>query len=234
MQTQKHPLDPHIASHSANATTEPVIPELEIDPSLPPEEFTDLLVQHLKGLDLNNDATTIEHHLTLDLWDFAGQHLYYASYPVFLSPRAVYLLVYNLKKDLSDKAQPSVKQGSLETILENPTSETNLENLFSWLVTVSTLCSTDPNDDASKGNELLYLRPPIFIIGTHADEPHGDIKAMELQIQKEMFGKDFEGHVIRPFFSVDNEKGDGIASLQKRIIEVLKQEPYMGEEVPLR
>ena len=231
---QKHPLDPHIASRSVNATKEPVITELKIDPSLPPEEFTDLLVQHLKGLDLKSDATSIEHHLTLDLWDFAGQHLYYASYPVFLSPRAVYLLAYNLKKELTDKAQPSVRQGNLETHLTNPTSETNLDNLLSWLVTVSTMCLTHPNDDVSKGNELLYLRPPVFIIGTHADEPHRDIKAMELQIQREVFGKDFEGHVIRPFFSVDNTNGDGIASLQKRIIEVLKQEPYMGEEVPLR
>ena len=57
--------------------------ELNIDSTLPPEEFEDHLVQRLKGLNLQSDASTVEHHMTLDLWDFAGQHLYYASYPVF-------------------------------------------------------------------------------------------------------------------------------------------------------
>ena len=60
---------------------------------------------------------------------------------------------------------------------------------------------------------------------------------MELQIQREISGKDYESHVVRPFFSVDNTQGssdDGVAALQKRMIEVLKQEPYMGEEVPIR
>ena len=43
--------------------------------------------------------------------------------------------------------------------------------------------------------------------------------------------------MVRPFFPVDNTQGssdDGVAALQKRMIEVLKQEPYMGEEVPIR
>ena len=43
--------------------------------------------------------------------------------------------------------------------------------------------------------------------------------------------------MIRPFFSVDNTQGssdEGVVSLKKRVIEVLKQEPYMGEEVPIR
>ena len=66
----------------------------------------DHLVQHLKGLDLQSETTAVERHITLDLWDFAGQHLYYASYPVFLSTRAVYMLVYNLSKGLKETAQP--------------------------------------------------------------------------------------------------------------------------------
>ena len=57
----------HVVSHSANATTsESAIPQLNIDPTLPPEEVVHLLDQHLKGLNLQSDATSTEHHLTLD------------------------------------------------------------------------------------------------------------------------------------------------------------------------
>ena len=59
---------------------------------------------------------------------------------------------------------------------------------------------------------------------------------MEKQIQREISGKDYERHVIRPIFSVDNTQGSSderVKALQKKIMEVLKKEPYMGEEIPI-
>ena len=212
------------------------IPKLEIDPASPPEDFTGILIQHLKGLTLQK-AKTMEQHITLDLWDFAGQHLYYASYPVFLSKRAVYLLVYNLSKSLTMEAQPSVRQNNCETPLRNPSSETNLDNLLSWLISVSTMCSGKQETNTNEDSRPIYARPPVLIVGTHADRPCDNIKDIESQIQKAILGKSFCNHVIRPFFSISNMPGsDGkeINALQDKIIEVLQQEPYMGEEVPLR
>ena len=204
--------------------------ELNIDPTLPPEEFTYHLDQLLNGLNLQSDATTVEHHITLDLWDFAGQQLYYASYPVFLSPRAVYMLVYNLSKELSDPAQPCFKQGDRNIPLRNPSKETNVENLLSWLFTISSICAEPEMKD------LPYRRPPVFIVGTHADKRHQkDIKNIESQIHSEISGNG--QNLIRPIFAVDNTQGAsdrGIVALQKGMIEVLKQEPYMEEEVPIR
>ena len=221
-ETQELQVSHQIVSHSDRATSQSVIPKLKIDALLPPEEFTHFLIQHLKGLRLQTEAAVVEHHMTLDLWDFAGQHVYYASYPVFLSLRAVYMLVYNLSKGLQNTAQPCVRQGIHDILLRNPNHETNLEKM---------------DESKATRKNLPYLRPPIFIVGTHADKPIQDIKMMELQIQREIFGKDYEGHVIRPFFSVDNTQGssgEGVAALQKEMIKVLKQEPYMGEEVPVR
>ena len=196
----------------------------------------DHLVQLLKSSNLQSDATVAEHHYTLDLWDFAGQHLYYASYPVFLSTRAVYLLVYDLSKELNDIAQPCFKQGTRKILLSNPNKETNLENLLSWLVSLRTMCSLKP-DVKTNVEDLPHCRPPVFIVGTHADKPYQDIKEVESQIRQEIFGKEYVLQVIRPFFTVDNTQGSddkGVAALQKRVIEVLKQEPYTGEEVPIR
>ena len=202
---------------------------------MPPKEFTDHLVELLKGLNLQSDTTSIEHDITLDLWDFAGQHLYYASYPVFLSTRAVYMLVYDLSKKLKETAQPCFRQGTLKLHLRNPNKETNMEHLLSWLVSISNMHLLQP--EVNEGKNLPYVRPPVFIVGTHADKPHQDIKEIESQIQREIFGKDFACHVIRPFFSVDNTQGSSdkrVVALQRRLFEVLRQEPYMGEEIPVR
>ena len=221
-------------------TTEPTtpVPDLKIDPARPPEDFTEILVQHLKGLNLKKDAKEIKHHTTLDLWDFAGQRLYYASYPVFLTKRAIYLLVYNLNKPLEAEAQPSFKQGGRKVPLRNAYSESNLDNLMSWLASVSTMCSKQKNADTKKERELEYLRPPVFIVGTHADEPSkSNIKDIESQIQKAISGKSLAKHVIRPFFAISNKSGSDekqLVALKDKIMEVLKQEPYMGEELPLR
>ena len=205
-------------------TNSPVSTDLEIriDFSLPPEQFTDQLVQLLEGDNPPIAAKTGEHHMILDLCDFPGQHEYYASYPVFLSPRAAYLLVYDLSKELKDIVQPCFNQGL---------KETNLETLLSWLVSISTRGS--PKPEVNDQN----CRPPVFIVGTHADKPHEDIAEMKKQIQREISEKDYERHVIRPIFSVNNTQGSsdkGVNALQQKIMEVLKEEPYMGEELPIR
>ena len=212
---------------------------IKIDPALPPEEFTNLLVQRLEGLNPESDTSAVEHHMILDLWDFAGQHLYYTCYPVFLSSRAVYLLVYNLNKGLNEKALPCFRRGLFDIHLNNASDETNLENLLSWLVTVSSICSSQSEtaEREKKEADLPYSRPPVFIVGTHADKKqHKEIMEMESQIMKEISSKDYESHVIS-YFSVDNTQGssdEGVAALQKEIIELLKKEPYMGEEIPIR
>ena len=114
-----------------------------------------------------------------------------------------------------------------------------MEQLLSWLVSVRNMHILQPevNEGKTPVDDLPYVRPPVFIVGTHADKPHQDVNDIELQIQGEIVGKDFDCHVIRPFFSVDNTQGssdEGVIALQKRLIEVLGQEPYMGEERPVR
>ena len=181
--------------------------------------------------------------MILDLWDFTGQQAYYASYPVFLSPRAAYLLVYDLSKGSKDIVQPCFKQG-LKKITRNhhnPKEETNLENLLSWLVSLSTRCSPKTKENVQKtkwGGRPYSFRPAVFIVATHADRKrHEDIEKMKSQIGEEISGMDYESRVIRPIFSVDNTKGSSderVAALQKKIMEVLKKESYMGEEIPIR
>ena len=199
-----------------------------------------IAVQYLKGLKLDEDIMASGKEVSLSVWDFAGQHLYYTSHSVFLSPRAVYVLVHNLSKDLSAKAEHCARHGNRDIALENPTQETSLDNLLSWLVSVH--CIRPRTDDSiedtacCEGN-LLYLRPPVFVVGTHADKPFENIREMQKCIEESIFGNTYVKHVIRPLFAVDNTGSSsnyGVQPLQNRIMEVLKQEPYMGEKIPIR
>ena len=82
-----------------------------VDTTSPPEEVKERaenLIKYMKG----EGVTPEEPVVSIELWDFAGQHLYYASHPVFLSSRALYILVCNLGKSLHDTAKPCVRQGS--------------------------------------------------------------------------------------------------------------------------
>ena len=104
-----------------------------------------------------------------------------------------------------------------------------MENLLSWLVTVH---SSRPTGGELVGNtekeDLAYLRPPVIIVGTHADKPVEDINVITSQIQREISGKEYEKHVIRPFFNIDNTKGN--ESLLRRMMEFFGKRLLKGQQ----
>ncbi|XP_015778975.1 PREDICTED: uncharacterized protein LOC107356863 isoform X1 [Acropora digitifera] len=208
--------------------------QLNINSTTLPNDVTDLVVRYLQSLQLEDDIKAKE--VILTLWDFAGQHLYYASHSVFLSERALYVLVYNLNKNLLATAEPCVRQGINDILLDNPNNETNLDNLLSWLVSVHNIRSDANKSLENQETRLSYLRPPVIIVGTHSDQPFEEVKTTERLIIRNILDKAYVKHIVTPFFAVDNrtENDEGVQKLRQRIMEVLKDEPYMGEEVPLR
>ena len=199
-----------------------------------PAEVTKYTTEYLKQLFLHDQQAVHDDNrqdpiVTLELWDFAGQHLYYASHPIFFSPRGVYVLVHNLSEPLDALAEPCVRQGLHDIFLENPNGETNMENLLSWLVTVH---GSRPIGGECVGKtereDLAYLRPPVIIVGTHADKPVEDINVITSQIQRGISGKEYEKHVIRPFFNVDNTTGN--KSTITRTRKDLVKRPFKGQQ----
>ena len=184
-------------------------PEVMINATSPPDDITEqvhqLLAEYLTGEHgSTGDIASGESVVSMDVWDFAGQHLYYASHPLFLSSRAIYVLVYNLSKPLHAPAKPCVRQGTHDIPLENPNNKTNLENLLSWLTTIHSITQVKEEPDIGAQSKLPYLRPPVLVVGTHADKPFEDITMMKSQIQNIISGKEYGKHVVPPLFSIDN------------------------------
>ena len=191
-------------------------------------------MRYLKDLKLDEEIKAKEY--MIDMWDFAGQHLYYASHSVFLSSRALYILVCNLSKGLNVEAESCYRQGMNNEKLENRNKETNLENLLSWLVSVRRVRPKVNKVVSSSNEQLNYVRPPVIIVGTNADQlAAGDANKMLECVRRSVDENELGEHVISEFIvSNTGKQPDDREALQKKILEVLKMEPYMGEERPIR
>ena len=87
------------------------------------------------------DDTENEDDIYLVLWDFAGESVYYETHTLFLTSRAIFLLVYDLSQDPYEKAPPVKKQEMFRVIKDRIGTRTNLDYLDYWMTSVSSLSS---------------------------------------------------------------------------------------------
>ena len=203
-------------------------------------EIPDDIATVVERLLQNDGSGTDEEEVYSILWDFGGQSIYYVTHPLFLTTRAIYLLVYNLSWDPEGTATPQVKPGLYKNIEDKYCKRTNMEYLDVWMSSVSSLVSDveGPKDAC----ELLPERlPPVFLVCTHADKPfHGKYpehlaRAMYGSLRAKIHGK----HLV-DVFVVDNTKsGSGqecpeVRRLRQEVLNVAKQLPQMKVTFPIK
>ena len=173
------------------------------------------------------------------VWDFAGQTVYYATHPIFLTPQAIYLLVHNLQLNPYAKASPVKHQGFFDETEDKNCTKTNADYLDIFMSSVSSLAkgstatTNEPNTkllDEPEG-KLPKKLPPVFLVCTHADEPyvsedqarersHAKLpydqrKALSTDLARERYGSLkrnplYGKHLFEDFFTVDNSmSGNG-------------------------
>ena len=176
------------------------------------------------------------------MWDYAGQSVYYATHPLFLTERAIFLLAYDLSQDPYDIARPVVKQGVYKEIQDNFNRKTNLDHLDFWLASVASLASQDKHNDIDLESEVLPKQlPAVFLVCTHADQPHNGCDPFKLA--REIFGtlksKPY-GAQLFDVFVVDNTKsGSGsecseVMRLREVVLAAAKELPHVNEVVPIK
>ena len=203
-----------------------------VPPAKVPENVASFLTEILK-----EKRDEEREDIILDVWDFAGQHLYYASHPFFFTRRAIYLLVHNLSKPLHSRADPCVKQGAQDPRkLDNHAKHTNLDMLLSWLVSVHSIrkSSTDA-EESENGVNVEYERPPVVLVGTHANDVDPlDVRNTQRTIQELLSSRTYGEHVIGEHFAVDNKDGREVASLRAKVEALLRGEPYVKVMLPVK
>ena len=227
------------------ATDNPsAMPSQENQPQKPkitmPKELVPLVTEFLKSPNTPSSGDGAA-ETVLDIWDFAGQHLYYATHSIFLSHRAIYLLVHNLQKKPNDLAEPSFNCGDgEERLLQNFSDETNLDMLLSWLVSVHSIRRppTDQNFIETCKSNLHFLPPPVLLVGTHSDQVSPQqMGEVESRIASSLKGKTYQEHVLGPFYRVDNRQSSNspaVKEIQARVQELMSSGVNSTVDLPVK
>ena len=107
-----------------------------------PDNIASLIEMLLREVDEVDD----KEDLYSVLWDFGGQSVYYATHPLFLTPKAIYLLVNDLSRDPRGRAESVMRQGMFTKFEDSFDFRTNLDYLEFWMSSVASLAIDDVAD----------------------------------------------------------------------------------------
>ena len=192
---------------------------------------------------VSQSNTTDDGKVYFILWDFGGQSVYYATHPIFLTGKAIYLLVYDLTKDPGGKADSIERQGVFGPRVDSDCGKTNEDYLRCWMSSVASLGSqtTGHSKSVSSGNWPKKL-PPVILAGTHADLVGSRVtaKTTASKIYGSLRHKFYSKHLYKKFFVVDNTKSgsadecEGVSELKREILALAKQLTHMQKTIPLK
>ncbi|XP_045199795.2 uncharacterized protein LOC123554019 isoform X2 [Mercenaria mercenaria] len=145
---------------------------------------------------------------SITIWDFGGQFVYYATHQLFLSRKAVYLLVFDLSIDLSAKIED--EDDTLTTELGGKTMKDYIEF---WMNSIHSYVG---NEDSTE--------PAVILVGTHADKLKNRIDAEKyIESVRDMFSeRKLSHHIQREHFAISNINPSitEIENIQKTVISI--------------
>ena len=206
-----------------------------------PDEIATLIKKILQDVEEMED----EEDIYSVLWDFGGQSVYYATHPLFLTAKAMYLLVCDLSRDPQGEAKTVAKQGMSTRIEDSWDAKTNLAHLNFWMTSISSLASEDEHHQRHPGPEsgvLPETLPPVFLVCTHADEPFREANpfSLALELLHALQEKPYKTQLCEDVFVVNNRisgLGEGcseVARLRSKILAAAKELPQMKEVIPVK
>ena len=192
------------------------------EPELLQHDFSELPMPKLKK-HWQLSGTQTDETVKLSVWDFAGQPLYEPMHHIFLTRRAIYLIVLNLAK-LTDKG----------------ITDADLQRIHMWVASVHAHTSLEP--------EPVRL----FFVGTHKDSEKATEDCVKMAINQidKCYQKSEEFACHIEYVPVDDDedndeilarvenscpdfKDRNVCVLRKAIVKAALARSYMQEDIPL-
>ena len=231
-------LEPPDGSSSAHGPTKPSSSIKSLHRKLP-EKVARLVEKMLQ----EEENANHEDNIYSVLWDFGGQSVYYETHPIFLTEKAIYILVSDLSRDPDENAIPPVKTGLFGDKVDIECSKTNLDYLDFWMSSIYSLVSQDGLSSQETAPNVVPRRlPPVFLVCTHADVPFGGSNARDLALKTYGFlqCKIYKEHLYKDVFVVDNTKSGSeeecteVKRLREEVLAVAKELQLTKEEIPVK
>ncbi|KAK3584404.1 hypothetical protein CHS0354_010180 [Potamilus streckersoni] len=183
-----------------------------------------LEILHLVNLNANKLEKSLTEYAALTMWDFAGQYIFYTTHQMFLTSRAIYLLVIDLCQELTDLIKDDEYFLDREGIIQ-----CKVRDLIEiWLNSIHSC--------AHSSNAGIV---PVILVGTHADQlPEKSrqdiIDEYFKKVRLILNDKPTILH-LKDDIAIDNTMSDPkLWELKRRIFELASQQPHWGEEKPAR
>ena len=197
-----------------------------------PQETAFLIEENLKKNELDQDDK-----IWPVIWDFAGQDIYRAIHPIFMSSEDIYLLVFDLTKKLTSLAECRVNLNNKEyPVRARDSDDTNLDHLLRWMDLIRSLKKCHRNEESSS----KFEHPPVIMVGTHADrvDPSKEIEMVNQKCSR-VLSKGFSEHIVK-CLPIDNTKAGKredqkkISTLRDTILDLADKMPHTKKEIPLQ
>lgn len=163
--------------------------------------------------------------IELVVWELSGQGAYRAIHPMFMTPDAVYVLVFDLSKGLFDQATAKDNENGSATNSEN--EDSNLDCIMRWMDILNSM-------RYSAADEIL---PPVLLVGTHADcvngNPRSIMDALLDRFRKIELGDQIKGNVVLDnTLNVPGQEDPQVAKLRRRILDEANKLPHAMKKIP--
>ena len=153
---------------------------------------------------INPRAQAPESEIVTNVWDCAGQLVYLDILSAFLTPKTIFMLLYDARRDLNDRC--IILSHHHGQVTENQEQNMSyLEMLFQWMASIHVTLT-----DNTSGSIPDY--PHIITVGTHGDDPQVEAHKSEIikKVDNKCEGKAF-AHLVKKGYIVSNSsagKGD--------------------------
>uniref|UniRef100_A0A1X7TQJ4 Uncharacterized protein n=2 Tax=Amphimedon queenslandica TaxID=400682 RepID=A0A1X7TQJ4_AMPQE len=140
----------------------------------------------------------------LHIWDCGGQPVFLEILPAFLTPRTMFLLLFDASKDIREPWQSRQNTPDGEVLFGEVVNESTSDLIAKWMSTIHSHLIKHNQDDTS---------PSLYCIGTRGDKLKAKWKRDQVkkQIQSLYEEKEFSD-LIKDVLIIDNTtsgKGEG-------------------------